>query len=683
MINFNIDTDVNESRFEDIAALYEITSSEQIYDLIGETVILDRFKHDFDYLYERVVDVASLCWNNFDENGEKLQHTFIKFKKNVDDKLTYKLPLNRFMMSLVFLRPVMDYLEYIDINDYVLQGFLSKKGRNKIQDKIVETLNSFGKTLAQRDVTMARVTLDLKQLLVNFSKADMQVFTAENLFLDHYRDSAIIREINNTEYPPNMQTSDIVAANAEKYKVLEAEMLKRNNPFFIDNKYTQIIKAKQMEELYINLAQIPDGKNIITSTMNGNGFRAGYSTKQSMYVGAIAARVPDIMNEEYMGSAGYFARNLWILTYGTISPTVEDCGSVNPIPIFIDECMLEMMDGRWYTTQKNSIHERIFSKNDTALLGQTLWFRSPCTCNLNEDVCHKCYGTKALKVGELQGGFIYTTELLTKDVGQKILSAKHLLKTNAEKVEFTDGYEKWFVMENSTLIPTDEKKFDIYLKEDYLDNISESLTVYIGKDLIPITISKYASINIPDSITDSFKEVMIDDVSYYKISSHKILETGNGAFCDIIPVNIMMTAKYMNIMKLLENEISKFNTIEDAVTELTHLMYGIIPIFSVHGEIIIGHLIRSMENKLLRPDWTKPDPEYQMMRLKTALANHESISVALAFEQTRHHILNAIFNERNEIKRVGPRSFEDYIFGLREGDLRKIIEAHSKEGTIA
>lgn len=414
MINFNIDTDVNESRFEDIAALYEITSSEQIYDLIGETIILDRFKHDFDYLYERVVDVASLCWNNFDENGEKLQHTFIKFKKNVDDKITYKLPLNRFMMSLVFLRPVMDYLEYIDINDYILQGFLSKKGRNKIQDKIVETLNSFGKTLAQRDVTMARVTLDLKQLLVNFSKADMQVFTAENLFLDHYRDSEIIREINNTEYPPNMQTSDIVAANAEKYKVLEAEMLKRNNPFFIDNKYTQIIKAKQMEELYINLAQIPDGKNIITSTMNGNGFRAGYSTKQSMYVGAIAARVPDIMNEEYMGSAGYFARNLWILTYGTISPTVEDCGSINPIPIFIDECMLEMMDGRWYTTQKNSIYERIFSKNDTDLLGKTLWFRSPCTCNLNEDVCHKCYGTKALKVGELPGGFIYTTELLTR-----------------------------------------------------------------------------------------------------------------------------------------------------------------------------------------------------------------------------------------------------------------------------
>ena len=125
-----------------------------------------------------------------------------------------------------------------------------------------------------------------------------------------------------------------------------------------------------------------------------------------------------------------------------------------------------------------------------------------------------------------------------------------------------------------------------------------------------------------------------------------------------------MTARYMNIMKLLENDITKFSTIEGAVNELTHLIHGILPIFSVHGEIIIGHLVRSVENKLLRPNWTQPNPAYQIMRLKTALANHESVTVALAFEQTRHHLLHQIFDERNKINRVGPRSFEDYLFGV-------------------
>ena len=119
----------------------------------------------------------------------------------------------------------------------------------------------------------------------------------------------------------------------------------------------------------------------------------------------------------------------------------------------------------------------------------------------------------------------------------------------------------------------------------------------------------------------------------------------------------------MNIMKMLENDIVKFQTIEDAVSALTHLIHGIIPILGVHAEIIIGHLVRSTENKLLRPNWLEPNPSYQIMRLKTALSNSESVTVALAFEQTRHHILHSIFDERNKINRVGPRSFEDFLFG--------------------
>ena len=43
---------------------------------------------------------------------------------------------------------------------------------------------------------------------------------------------------------------------------------------------------------------------------------------------------------------------------------------------------------------------------------------------------------------------------------------------------------------------------------------------------------------------------------------------------------------------------------------------------------------------------------------------HESVTVALAFEQTRHHLLHQIFDERNKINRVGPRSFEDFLFGV-------------------
>ena len=663
-MNLNKDTDVNESRFDDLRALQEITSEKQVHELLGDPIILNRYITNYDYLFDRVVDIAVMCWNNPGDEVDKLQHTFVKFKVDIDDTVVHAIPLNRFMISLVFIRTVAEYINDTDVNieDYILHDFMTSKMREKIQDKIVETLLGKGHTIPEVQERLADMALSIKELLLVFSHADMQIFTAENLFLDYYKESEIIRDINNTEYPSNMQTADIVEHNAEKYKVLEAEMIRLGNPFFLDNMFTKIIKPKQMEELYINFSQIPDGKDIIPVIMNGNGFKAGYHDLPVFYAGSIAARVPDIMNDRHMGSSGYFARNLMILTYGTISRTVYDCGSKNPIPIKVDETVLDMMRGRFYYRSKNDGIMRVLKQSDTDLIGETIWVRTPCTCNLNEDVCHVCYGTAAVKVGDLKGGFIYATNLLTSRISQNILSAKHLLKTNAERVSYSDSFAQYFAIDSSAVIPNDEKRFDIYIPEDYQDNLVDNFTFYVGKDMTPVVISNYASISIPENIIDACKDVTIDDKMYYKITSHKVIELGE-TFCVITPINLMMTQKYSNIMNLFESEITRYERIEDVVVKLMNLMRGLIPLLSTHGEVIIRGLIRDVDNKLIRPDWLVPDQKYTLTRVKTALQNVESFTTALAFEKTRHHIVDRIFDERNAINRVGAVSFTDFLFG--------------------
>lgn len=651
--------------FDDLIDLDEITTAAQITELLGDPIVLDRYRNKFDYLVNRTVAVAELCWGNKDENGEKLQKTMIRMKRFVEDDESEirVLPLNRFMFCLSMIRPIVAYLEDINLDDFMLSSYLTASMRKDFQNKINRFLQKHGVSIKDIQERMARMSLDWKMMMIDFAKADMQIYTAENLFLDHYRDSEEIREINNTEYSSDMQTADIVEENARRYKILEGIMTERKNPFFVGNKYTKLVKPKQMEELYINFSQIPDGRNIIPVIMNGNGFRAGYHALPVFYTGAIAARVPDIMNKDYMGAAGYFNRNLMMLAYGTISPTVYDCGSKNPIPITVDETVLEMFDGRYYYEEKNDGILKVLHKGDKDKIGKKFWFRSPCTCNLNEDCCHICYGQRALKVADLTGGFIYTTELMTSRVSQNILSAKHLLKSNAEKIVYSSNFDKYFIIDMSTIIPKDDgKRFDIYIREDYLDNISDQFTCYIGKDLVPVTISNYASISIPDVILDKCKDVVIDDVTYYKITSHKILEAG-GQFAVVIPINIMMTKRYMDIMKLFESDITRFATIEDAVVALAKMLHGLIPILSTHGEILIGHLIRRVDNKLLRPDWSQENQEYQIMRLKTVLQNIEAFSTAMSFEQTKHHLYHSIFDERNSINRVGVRGFVDYLFG--------------------
>lgn len=665
-LNFNIDTDEAETEIPELLGIQEITTAEQILDLLGPVIVLNNFQEEaFVYLIKKVVDIAALCWNNRTPEGTKLQHTMIPYKVLQSDESTRCAPLNKFMMNLVFLDPLMPYLSKgIDIDDYIItDDYLTEKRRGAIHDNTAKTLMEFGVSFHDVRVMSAQVSLHLKELLLIFSMADMTILTAENLFLDHYRNSQIVRDINNVEYGTDMQTRDIVDENARLYKILEAEMTRLGNPFFTLNKYTPIIKPKQMEECYINFSQIPDGKEIVPVIMNGNGFKAGYSTVPVLYAGAIAARVPDIMNSEYMGSTGYFGRNLWILTYGTISNRVWDCGSVNKIPVVIDEIELEMKYGRYYSETKHGISLKVLNRTDKHLIGKTLWFRSPCTCNLNEDVCHVCYGNVALKVGTLKGGFLYTTQKMTAEVGQKVLSAKHLLKADAEKVEFQGDYEDYFMMDSSTLMVTDEKKFTIKIREDDLEHSSESLTFYIGTDRKPITISNYSNLYIPDEIMDAMKDESIDDVIYKTITSHRVIDITGGVICNITPINIMMTEKYFNIMNLFEYNISKYSDISTVVRTLTELLYKTIALLGVHGELILAHLIRDVNNKLLRPDWKEPDPPYMLMNLKTALKNAESVTTALSFQETRHHLLSKIFDERNAVKRVGPASFSDFLFG--------------------
>ena len=294
-----------------------------------------------------------------------------------------------------------------------------------------------------------------------------------------------------------------------------------------------------------------------------------------------------------------------------------------------------------------------------------MWFRSPCTCNLNEDKCHVCYGSLALKVGNLKGGFIYTTSQTTMEVGANILKAKHILKGDAEPVIFSGCFDDWFIMESSSVSPKDGKRFDIYIKEDYQDDLSNGFTCYIGKDMIEVGIAHYASIHILESVLEKAKEVIINDENYYKISSYKILDS-DGVLCNITPISISTTAVFMNIMKLFEpgdNGISKYDRIEDVVMVLMNMLHKNIDVLSTHGEIMLAQLIRRVDNKLLKPDWTKEDPEYVMLTLKMALQNSESSTIGLAFEQSRHHMLDMIVEERNKINRVGPRSFCDFIFG--------------------
>ena len=100
-MNINIDTDVNESRFDDLAQYYEITTPELLDELIGVPIILNHYTENINDLLERIVTITAMCWGNEDERGNLLHQRLIPFKVDTDDEVTYHLQLNRLMVVLV------------------------------------------------------------------------------------------------------------------------------------------------------------------------------------------------------------------------------------------------------------------------------------------------------------------------------------------------------------------------------------------------------------------------------------------------------------------------------------------------------------------------------------------------------------------------------------------------------
>lgn len=115
-----------EHEFPELEKLQSIESEKDIIDHLGCPIILDRCQTQdaFDTLYEQVILVSALCWDNKNYYGDKLQHTKIQFKVSVDSQVTYELPLNRFMRSLVYIKPLISFIDEIDISKFLVYDVL-------------------------------------------------------------------------------------------------------------------------------------------------------------------------------------------------------------------------------------------------------------------------------------------------------------------------------------------------------------------------------------------------------------------------------------------------------------------------------------------------------------------------------------------------------------------------------
>ena len=438
------------------------------------------------------------------------------------------------------------------------------------------------------------------------------------------------------------------------------------------------INPKQFKEFTINIGTKPNGhggifeKPILSSFING-----GVATPLDYFIESSTGRTAQIIKYQNVGSSGHFARILGLNNMdSSLYPNPNyDCHSVNFVRILVkDKKTLKMLKNKYYRLDPRGM-ENIIHANDSHLIGQYVYLRSPITCASaarGQGICYKCYGDLAYTVFDAGINFgvnigRIASETLSSSLTQKLLSAKHLLETFIEKITWSDKFNELFEIEgnlvhlNPEVNPKDfrmvispecielENEEDDDLVSDDDENGAAIYNEYICEfdvmdsmdNVYHITSDKGTKLYISNELNTIIrrKGEPIDGKIYVDFTE---LKSGN---LFIIPIENNELSKTLDHLKDLldkNSTIANFDIHNLLQALIDTVIEGGLNIASTHLEVIMSNQIRDKDNILERARWYEYNPSYEILSLNKALTCNPSVTISMSYQKVSRLLYNPL-----------------------------------------
>ena len=623
----------------------------------------------------------------------------IKFKFYPEDETVYELTMPKMLLNLNAWRPLIElqeiqkyYHKRIEVLDesFIVGTMMSNQLRVGLESKVINVLNDYGIPFEKISELLKTVIERYQEMSIEFAMTSKSsVMTLESIFLNDYMRSEKMRELNNIKIPQTLQTSEVEELLRKKTAELIQTFSETKNPIWYVSKAGNHIKPKQVQELYISYGQIPDvSGNVIPYTMQGNGLSTGYVDPATYYIAATGARLSAIMNKAKMGDAGYLARNLILASRTlTLSRTMFDCGTKHMLRLHVkDGTFLHRLENRWYCEHVGEELKLIHYEDCKHLIGKDIWIRSLVTCAGGDEVCHVCYGRDSHLVMNMPGMAIFNTEVFSEPVGQNILSTKHLLFTAANKIAFSESFNKYFkydagdiylkdldewdkdvqtsnlfiIIEEGNCIPINRQ--DVIEYNTFGNNVESPFYIYNSetKEYDKIEIINYESMFIDAATMKKFKIVVDKDQNnkeYYEIPIEILSTEFGGRLLSIDIKNNGLTDNLYMIMNLIDKDCGKYTDYSALAQDFFEILIKAgIKCRHIQAEIILNRLIRDANNLYKRPDFSKfEDPQYKILTLKQALLNTSAPTVGFSYQELKRQILSdALYDEKKGSSYLDP-----------------------------
>ena len=619
--------------------------------------------------YEAYID--ELIYNTkiyLSEGRKVLRSMTVSFKFDMSDELI-EMNYVLFLFNLIIWRPFLRFGIPVTKNDIFKQEVFSNTKYaeyvNRFKNKYCDlfTVKEFSECLYHMQVAHNKIVTTIDCVFGNsISKYDMLKFAAKHKDFD-----AILKTEIDTKNMNVKEAEEFIAGQTERLFDICRNNSDEYNPFKAFIRAGVACDRGQIRETSVHLGFKPDlDGNTIPITTNSNLTTDGLKTAEAVFIDSKGGRKASVLNLG-VAEAGYYGRHSTTACSNiTLHPDpLHSCNSVNLYECVISSKReLESFEGRFMQVgNPKDRRYRVISLDDTKLIGQKIYLRSPTTCACTDGrICKTCYGTLYNVNYGIHIG-IYAAIDANEGKTQAGLSAKHSLNTTSARIEIIDergfllSVNGWMFVINPNINRDDyelvfiesdilaekkemyDKADNYYTKRIMFRNIhtkeifevyeQSDCNFYLSNQLFrQLDKANFFATNA-DEITIPLKKIALDEAFVFLRITNKELS-----------MPIKRLTKFLEKCKKPLDGVSNYNEFIYTVNELYRL--GGVTMPSVHIEVIVRNLIRDITNEHNLPDWSIPQTPnmYKLMSLNNAILNDGSVLTGLGFEQVAKQLRN-------------------------------------------
>lgn len=644
-------------------------SREEVDSMFSEDTMIDleevlKNKKSWQAMYQYLI-----YFMMYGVSDESLRYrTITIFKKSDSSFKPMRISVIKFTINMILLYSIMrtDSVDILNNNMIITEpyGFTKAYIKQWIDDYIIDC---DGVSKNEKCYIIDVICFHVSSISKTFDDI-LGLGMSIRAFYDMEKQDERLANIFHDRIDPTLQPKDIETAISNHVKMICEIISNTNNEIACLIKSGKLISPGQFGEVSVaigfksdldgNTIPIPSLNNIMITGINNaiDKYIDSVGGRKACINSKIGISVPGATSKKMNANAADF----------TLRRNNVMCDSVVTMPFTIkNDQYLEGMNGHYYYDDKHQL-QCINYKHDKHLIGQTLNFRSPITCNCGDgEICRYCYPSKLTEANSSLASIgAYAAIVMGEPLGQMMLSTKHHNGTNSHMIEFGDDFQKDFELVLSDICikssDTDATYISIpdIFKSDLDDDCSEYMCDHfdvLDKNhnvLYEVREKNGAKLFIIDQLDTMLRTKKVRDRTSLEVDMMELDSDEPLFMVEVVSAQMNDAAK--QVRKLIGTKdkcgCKTYTELLNALIE-AYLSAGIFMNFA-HFEVIIKSLLRKASDIYAFPDFGEHgDPaDYQILSLNDVLYHSMSPMVCFRTANLKKQLIEAALYTNHKTK---------------------------------